>query len=47
VRAYLISKGVAADRITAKGYGSSKPIAPNNTPAGRATNRRVELTPVQ
>jgi len=47
VRAYLISQGVAADRITAKGYGSSKPIAPNNTPAGRATNRRVELTPVQ
>jgi len=47
VRAYLISKGVAADRITAKGYGSSKPVAPNNTPAGRATNRRVELTPVQ
>ena len=47
VRAYLISKGVAADRMTTKGYGSSKPVAPNNTPAGRATNRRVELTPVQ
>jgi outer membrane protein OmpA-like peptidoglycan-associated protein len=47
VRTYLISKGVAADRMTAKGYGSSKPVAPNNTPAGRATNRRVELTPVQ
>ncbi len=47
VRAYLVSKGVAADRMTTKGYGSSKPIAPNNTPAGRATNRRVELTPVQ
>ncbi|MEY4609485.1 MAG: hypothetical protein RL625_1702 [Gemmatimonadota bacterium] len=47
VRTYLASKGVPADRMTTKGYGSSKPIAPNNTPAGRATNRRVELTPVQ
>ena len=46
VRTYLISKGVAADRITAKGYGSSKPLVPNTTPANRTKNRRVELTPL-
>lgn len=43
VRAYLIQKGVAADRITSKGYGESKPIADNETAEGRAQNRRVEL----
>ncbi len=43
VRAYLVSKGVAATRLTAKGYGSSMPVADNATPAGRAQNRRVEL----
>ncbi|HKT60122.1 MAG TPA: OmpA family protein [Gemmatimonadales bacterium] len=44
VREYLISKGVAANRLTAVGYGPSKPIASNKTAAGRAQNRRVELT---
>lgn len=43
VRAYLVSKGVAAARLTAKGYGPTVPIADNATPAGRAQNRRVEL----
>jgi OOP family OmpA-OmpF porin len=43
VRTYLISKGVAANRLTAKGYGPTQPKAPNTTPAGRAENRRVEL----
>ncbi len=43
VRAYLIEKGVAADRLTAAGRGSSNPIASNKTAAGRAQNRRVEL----
>jgi OOP family OmpA-OmpF porin len=46
VRQYLISKGVAADRLTAAGFGPSKPIASNKTAAGRAQNRRVELTRV-
>lgn len=46
VRTYMISKGIAADRITAKGYGSQKPLVPNTTPANRAKNRRVELTPL-
>ncbi len=43
VRAYLESKGVAAARLSAKGYGPTSPIAENTTAAGRAQNRRVEL----
>ena len=43
VRAYLGSKGVAPGRMVTKGYGATKPIAPNTTVAGRAQNRRVEL----
>jgi outer membrane protein OmpA-like peptidoglycan-associated protein len=43
VKAYLIKKGIPENRITAQGFGDSKPIAPNATPAGRAKNRRVEL----
>jgi outer membrane protein OmpA-like peptidoglycan-associated protein len=46
VRQYLISKGVAADRLTARGFGPSKPIASNKTAEGRSQNRRVELTRV-
>lgn len=40
---YLISKGISATRLSAKGYGSSHPIAPNDTEEGRALNRRTEL----
>ena len=43
VQAYLASKGVAPQRMVAKGYGPSQPVAPNTTAAGRAQNRRVEL----
>lgn len=43
VKKYLIKKGVAESRIAAQGFGDSKPIATNVTPAGRAKNRRVEL----
>jgi OmpA-OmpF porin, OOP family len=43
VRAYLIERGVAADRLVARGYGITRPIATNSTAAGRARNRRVEL----
>lgn len=43
VRVYLIEKGVAANRMTSRGYGPTQPIADNATPAGRAQNRRVEL----
>ncbi len=45
VRTYLIGKGVAADRLTAKGYGESSPVADNETEEGRFKNRRVELVP--
>jgi len=44
VRDYLITNSkVAPGRLTAVGYGSSRPIAANDTPEGRAHNRRVEL----
>jgi len=47
VRDYLIMQGVTKDMLTAKGYGEDQPIADNNTPAGRAENRRVELRIVE
>lgn len=43
VRNFLISRGVSADRLTAKGYGESQPVADNATEEGRFKNRRVEL----
>lgn len=43
VRRALIGNGIAADRMEAKGYGSSRPLAPNVTPANRARNRRVQF----
>lgn len=43
VRDYLIKNGIAADRLIAKGYGETKPKAPNDTDAGRAQNRRTEV----
>lgn len=42
VRKYLVFKGVPESRITAKGYGEAEPVARNDTPTGRAENRRVE-----
>jgi len=43
VRNYLISKGVPADKITSVGKGKANPVASNDTPDGRANNRRVEI----
>jgi len=43
VRDYLVSRGVPSAKISAVGMGSSKPVAPNNTPENRANNRRVEI----
>jgi outer membrane protein OmpA-like peptidoglycan-associated protein len=40
---YLVSKGIARERLQAKGYGSTRPVASNATEEGRAQNRRVEL----
>ncbi len=41
---YMVSKGIDKDRLTAKGFGSSSPVASNDTAEGRAQNRRVQLT---
>jgi outer membrane protein OmpA-like peptidoglycan-associated protein len=43
VRDYLVTRGVAADRVTAQGFGSSRSIADNKSAEGRANNRRVEI----
>lgn len=44
VKDYLIKKGVEENRLKATGYGETKPIADNKTAAGRAKNRRTEMT---
>ena len=43
VRGYLIAHGIAADRVTAEGFGPSRPVADNASAEGRADNRRVEI----
>ncbi|WP_020596403.1 OmpA family protein [Spirosoma panaciterrae] len=43
VREYFISKGIEPDRVGSKGFGETKPIATNDTEAGRQQNRRVEF----
>ena len=43
VVAYLVGKGVAATRLVSEGYGESRPLMKNDTPMGRAKNRRVEF----
>ena len=43
VKDYVISKGIDAGRISSRGFGESKPIASNDTPEGRAQNRRIEI----
>jgi len=40
---YLVARGVQRERLATRGFGESQPIADNNTDAGRAANRRVEM----
>jgi OOP family OmpA-OmpF porin len=47
VKNYFVAHGVRADRINARSYGESRPVASNDTEEGRQTNRRVELKPRQ
>ncbi len=43
VKTWLVANGVAADRVTSRGYGDTRPLVPNDTDANRFKNRRVEL----
>jgi outer membrane protein OmpA-like peptidoglycan-associated protein len=43
VKAYLLKKGLSENRVEAKGFGSSKPVADNSTESGKSKNRRVEI----
>ncbi|WP_144125060.1 OmpA family protein [Catellatospora sichuanensis] len=43
VLTFLVSQGIAADRLTAQGYGESRPARPNTSEANQAVNRRVEF----
>ncbi len=47
VRAYLLTKGIAPERVTAKGYGMTMPIAENTSAEGRGLNRRTEVKIVE
>lgn len=47
VMEYLVNKGIDPKRLSAKGFGLTRPMASNDTPEGRAQNRRVELKPVK
>jgi chemotaxis protein MotB len=44
VMQYLISQGVKPNLVSAQGFGDANSVASNDTPEGRAQNRRVELT---
>ncbi|HXA22893.1 MAG TPA: OmpA family protein, partial [Acetobacteraceae bacterium] len=44
VSQYMIAQGVNPALITSRGFGDADPVASNDTPAGKAQNRRVELT---
>lgn len=43
VKAYMVSKGVEANRVYTEGKGEKQPVADNKTKAGKAKNRRVEI----
>ena len=43
----LIVRGVLLDRLSARGYGEGRPVASNETEAGRALNRRIEFSALE
>ncbi|WP_045464486.1 OmpA family protein [Sporocytophaga myxococcoides] len=47
VKDYLINKGVSAERLSYKGYGETKPVAPNDSPDNKQLNRRTEIEIVE
>ncbi len=47
VMSYLVSRGIAPERLSAKGYGFTEPITDNDTEEGRQTNRRTEVKILQ
>ena len=47
VRQYLVTKGIAAERIEAVGHGDAQPLASNDTEEGRAQNRRIEAIEIE
>ena len=47
VKAFMVSKGIAADRLSALYFGETVPVATNDTPEGRQQNRRVEMEIIQ
>ncbi len=46
VMEYIVSKGIDQTRVSAKGYGETKPFASNDTEEGRKANRRVQIAPI-
>jgi len=46
VKSQLVTMGISASRLTTKGFGDTKPMSPNDTPANKANNRRVEFVKV-
>ena len=47
VKAYLVNKGVNANRLSTKGFGQTAPIDSNTTKEGRFNNRRVEINEIK
>jgi flagellar motor protein MotB len=41
---FLVSQGINPNILSAKGFGDTHPVASNDTPQGRAANRRIEIT---
>jgi chemotaxis protein MotB len=44
VATFLVSQGISPNIVSAKGFGDTRPVASNDTPQGRAANRRIEIT---